>query len=176
MKKYGLKIKGYIFTFIMMFMVISSSAVVFADSVNLAQGKNITASNYTQIYVAANAVDGSAKTYWEGAPNTYPNLLTVDLENPQTINKIVLKLNPAIIWAKRTQTLSVLTSTDGISYDTTVDSKTYTFDPANGGNSVTISFADTSARFVRLSITENTGGTAGQVAEFQIFGPDAASK
>lgn len=165
-------VTSYVLVLVVMFAFsIGLSAVAFAESANLALGKPITESNHTQIYAAANAVDGNPKTYWEGAPNTYPNTLTVDLENSQTINKIVLKLNPAIVWSKRTQTLSVLTSADGSGFDTNVESKVYTFDPTKGGNSVTISFTDTSARLVRLSFTDNTGASAGQVAEFEIYGP-----
>jgi hypothetical protein len=47
-------------------------------------------------------------------------------------------------------------------------SATYTLDPATG-NVVTITFTSTSVRYVRLSITANSGATAGQVAEFEIY-------
>lgn len=138
-----------------------------ADAVNLAAGKSIVANNYTQTYVATNANDGNVNTYWEGS--SYPSNLTVDLGSVQTVNKVVLKLNPDSVWAKRTQTLSVLGSTDNSTYNTIVASNTYTFDPATG-NTVTINFSNTSQRYVRLNITANSGATGGQVAEFEVYG------
>ncbi|GFZ33598.1 glycosyl hydrolase [Clostridium zeae] len=138
-----------------------------ADAANLAIGKSIVANNYTQTYVATNANDGNVNTYWEGS--SYPSTLTVDLGAVQSVNKVVLKLNPDSAWAKRTQTLSVLGSSDNSTYNTLVASTTYTFDPATG-NSVTINFSSTSQRYVRLNITANSGATGGQVAEFEVYG------
>ncbi len=138
-----------------------------ADTGNLALGKTITASNHTQTYAAANANDGNVNTYWEGAPNSYPNTLTVDLGSPQPVYKVVLKLNAS--WGARTQTLSVLTSTDNNAYTTSAPSNTYTFNPS-GGNTVTITFSETNARYVRLNFTANSGATGGQAAEFEVYG------
>ena len=50
-----------------------------------------------------------------------------------------------------------------------MNSATYTFNPATG-NVVTITFTSTSQRYVRLSITANSGAPGGQVAEFEIYG------
>jgi len=140
-----------------------------AASTNLALNKPISANNYTQNYVAVNANDGSTSTYWEGAPNSYPNVLTVDLGASQSINKIVIKLNPSSIWSIRTQTFSILTSNDNSTYNTKVASNVYTFDPTMG-NAVTINFSNTYARYVRLNFTANSGATGGQVAEFEVYG------
>ena len=138
-----------------------------ADSMNLAIGKTITASSYTQNYVATNANDGNTNTYWEGGANAYPETLTVDLGSNQTVNKMVLKLNAS--WETRTQTLSVLTSTDNNSYATNVGSNTYTFNPSSS-NVVTINLTETTARYIRLNITGNSKATGGQVAEFEVYG------
>ncbi len=138
-----------------------------ADTANLALGKTISASSVQQTYVAANANDGNVNSYWEGAPGTYPNTLTVDLGSTQSVYKVVLKLNTG--WESRTQTLSVLSSTDNNTYTTRAASSTYTFDPASG-NTVTITFAEASARYLRLSFTANSGATGGQVAEFEAYG------
>ena len=51
---------------------------------NLAQGRPVTATSVQQTYVAANAVDGSTATYWEGAPGAYPSNLTVSLAAQST--------------------------------------------------------------------------------------------
>jgi subtilase family serine protease len=134
---------------------------------NLAQGKSLTASSYTQTYVASNANDGNVNTYWEGAANSYPNMLTVDLGSTQTVGKVVLKLNAS--WGSRTQTIQVLSSTDNVTYTARAASATYTFNPASA-NTVTITFTATGARYVRLSFTSNSGATAGQAAEFEVYG------
>lgn len=44
----------------------------------------------------------------------------------------------------------------------------YRFDPASG-NTVTITFAATRVRYVRLTFTANTGWPAGQVSEFEVY-------
>ncbi|MDF2473996.1 MAG: coagulation factor 5/8 type domain protein, partial [Anaerocolumna sp.] len=138
-----------------------------ADTANLAAGKTITASSVQQTYVATNANDGNVNTYWEGAANTYPNTLTVDLGSSQSVYKVVLKLNAS--WGSRTQALSVLSSTDNSTYTTRVASNTYTFNPTSN-NIVTITFTETSARYIRLNFTSNSGATGGQVAEFEVYG------
>jgi subtilase family serine protease len=142
-------------------------SVYAADTTNLARGKTITASSVQQTYAATNTNDGNVNTYWEGAPGTYPNTLTVDLGSAQSVYKVVLKLTPS--WGTRTQTLSVLSSTDNVTYSTRAASSTYTFSPSSS-NTVTITFAETSARYIRLNFTANSGATGGQVAEFEAYG------
>lgn len=138
-----------------------------ASNPNLALGKTIVANGSTSSFVATNANDGNVTTYWEGA--AYPNLLTVDLSSAQNVSSVKIKLNPDSLWAARTQTLAVLGSTDNVNFTTLKASATYAFDPATG-NQVTITFTTTSTRYVRLSITANTGAPAGQVAEFEVYG------
>ncbi|WP_139903016.1 CARDB domain-containing protein [Clostridium thermarum] len=147
--------------------VVFFPTVYAADTSNLALGKPITASSVQQTYVATNANDGNVNTYWEGAPGTYPNTLTVDLGSVQSVYKLVLKLNTS--WGSRTQTLSVLSSTDNTNYTTRVASATYTFNPSSG-NTVTITFTETNARYIRLNFTANSGATGGQAAELEVYG------
>ncbi|EAU65923.1 putative secreted glycosyl hydrolase [Stigmatella aurantiaca DW4/3-1] len=136
---------------------------------NVAQGKSITASSYTQVYYATNANDGSRTTYWEGAPNAYPNTLTVNLGSNHDISSIVLQLNPDSIWATRTQNLTVLGHNASTStFSTLVGATTYTFNPATG-NQVTIPVTATVSE-VRLQFASNSGSTGAQVAEFQVLG------
>lgn len=134
------------------------------SSGNLALSKSITDSAHTGSFVATNANDGNTGTYWEGSG--YPNLLTVDLGSAQTVGAVRVKIDPN--WPARTQTFSVLGSTDNVTYTTLVASAAYNFDPASG-NQVTVSFAAGSRRYVRLSFTANTGAGNGQVAEFEVY-------
>jgi F5/8 type C domain/Pectate lyase superfamily protein/Abnormal spindle-like microcephaly-assoc'd, ASPM-SPD-2-Hydin len=140
-----------------------------ATNTNVAAGRPTAASsqvNSTQ--AATTATDGNADTYWESANGTFPQWLQVDLGTPISIGKVTLKLPPATAWATRTQTLSVQTSTDGSTFGTPVPSATYTFNPATG-NTVSITVAATTARFVRLNISANSGWPAGQVSEFEVY-------
>lgn len=136
---------------------------------NLAAGAPATASssvNSTQ--AATTATDGDANTYWESANNAFPQWIQVDLGSTYSIGKVTLKLPPPTSWATRTETLSVLGSTDGTTFNQIVGSVGYTFDPSTG-NTVSITLPATAARFVRLTITGNTGWPAGQIAELQVY-------
>ena len=92
--------------------------------------------------------------------------LTVDLGSAQSAGRIVVQL-PAT-WGSRSQTLSVLGSTDGSTFTTVKASAAYTFDPAST-NTVTITFTATSQRYWRLNFTANTGWPAGQCSSFQLW-------
>jgi hypothetical protein len=136
---------------------------------NLALNGTIAASSQTQTFAPANAIDGDPATYWESANNAFPQTITVDLGAAMEVDHIVLRL-PTPSWGARTQTLSVLGSSDGATFATLVASGPVTFDPASG-NAATIPFATTTQRFLRLEITANTGWPAGQVSELEVYGP-----
>ena len=136
---------------------------------NLAAGKAIAVSSSNSGYPASNANDGNQASYWESANNAFPQWIQVDLGGATAVNRLVLKLPAG--WGARTQTLTVAGSTDGANFTTIVGSTGYTF-PA--GNVVTISFAATTTRYVRLNITANTGWPAGQLSEFEVYGPSTS--
>jgi chitodextrinase len=137
-----------------------------APNTNLAAGKPTSESSHTQVYGSGNAVDGNQNTYWESVNNAFPQWLQVDLGAATSIGRVVLKL-PAS-WGSRMQTLSVLGSTDGTNFGTTLKSSAgYTFSPS--ANTVTITFTAATVRFVRLNITGNTGWPAGQISEFEVY-------
>jgi hypothetical protein len=137
-------------------------------TVNLARGHAMTAQSYADVYQPGRANDGDATSYWESANNAFPQWLQVDLGAATTVRRVVLRLPPATAWATRTQTLSVQGSTTGTSFTTLVGSAGYTFNPA-AGNTVTVTVPATSARYLRLVFTGNTGWPAGQVSEFEVY-------
>ncbi|MBU6529767.1 discoidin domain-containing protein [Streptomyces sp. A108] len=140
---------------------------------NLAVGKPISASSVIHTYVAENANDNSTSTYWEGAAGSYPNTLTLKLGADADISEVVLRLNPDRGWSKRTQRIEVLgRGQDANDFTALVAAKDYVFDPASGGNSVTIPVGDRAAD-VQLKLSSNTGATAGQIAEFEVVGVPA---
>ena len=136
---------------------------------NLAQSATMSASGSTQNYTPGNTNDGNTSSYWESADNAFPQWLQADLGSAKSVTTLTLDLPPAIAWATRTQTLSVLGSTDGSSWTTLKASAGYTFDPSTG-NTVTITLPTTSVRYLRLNVTANTGWPAAQLSELQIFG------
>ena len=137
---------------------------------NLALGQPATASSSYETYVASNVTDGNASTYWESTDGAgYPQTITVDLGSAQSIGSLTLDLPPSSAWATRTETLSVLGSTNGSTFSQLVGSAGYTFNPSTG-NTATISLpSGTSARYVQLSFTGNTGWSAAQLSEFEVF-------
>ncbi|HEX8867281.1 MAG TPA: discoidin domain-containing protein, partial [Lentzea sp.] len=128
-----------------------------------------TASSTNQDYGPGNAGDGNQSTYWESANNAFPQWIQADLGAAVKSDRVVLKL-PTANWGTRTQTLSVQGSTDGSTFTDLVASKGYEFNP-NSANTVTIDFTAATTRYVRVRITANTGWPAGQLSEFEVYGP-----
>ncbi len=140
--------------------------------IKVSAGKPVTASTALSFLPATNTVDNNAATYWESNNNAFPQTLTIDLGSTHRVSRVVLKLPNDAAWATRTQNLSVLGSSNGTAFNTLVNTAGYVFNPSSA-NTVTINFAETATRFVRLNITGNTGWTAAQLSEFEVHGyPD----
>ncbi|MFB7274034.1 CARDB domain-containing protein [Streptomyces sp. NPDC056244] len=138
---------------------------------NLAVGKPIEASSSVFTFVARNANDGNAGTYWESAG--HPSNLTVKLGANADITGVVLKLNPDPVWGTRTQSIQVLGRDQAATGFTSLAARAnYTFNPATNQNSVTIPVTGRAAD-VQLQIFSNTGASGGQVAELQVIGAPA---
>ncbi|GAA5049332.1 discoidin domain-containing protein [Streptomyces similanensis] len=136
---------------------------------NLAKGRPATATGSQDVYTPGKAVDGDANSYWESANNAFPQSLTVDLGSSQSVRRLVLKLPPSSAWGARTQTVAVLGSGDGSAYSTLAAAQGYRFDPATG-NTATVSLpAGTSPRYLRLTVTGNTGWPAAQFSEVEAY-------
>ncbi|SMC99860.1 discoidin domain-containing protein [Kibdelosporangium aridum] len=137
---------------------------------NLALGKTMTASGSVGGYGPGASNDSNQNTYWESANNAFPQWLQVDLGASISTTQIVLKL-PVANWGSRTQTLTVQGSANGSTFTDIVASAGYQFNPATN-NTVTINYTATTTRYLRLHVTANTGWPAGQVSEFEVYGPD----
>ena len=137
-----------------------------AANTDLALGKSTSESSHSDVYPSSRVTDGNQGTYWESANNAFPQWVQVDLGSAQNVGRIVLQLPAG--WGARTQTLSVLGSSDGSSFSTVVGSANYTFTPSSN-NTVTVTFSSTSQRYLRLNITANTGWSAGQISSFEAF-------
>nr|WP_205614791.1 discoidin domain-containing protein [Streptomyces chartreusis] len=136
---------------------------------NLAKGRPATATGSQDIYTPGKAVDGDANSYWESVNNAFPQSLTIDLGSSEAVRRLVLKLPPSSAWGARTQTVTVLGSTDGSNFSTVVGATGYRFDPATG-NTVTVALpGGTALRHLRLSVSANTGWPAGQFSEVEAY-------
>ena len=140
------------------------------STTNLALSATMSANSVESGYPASNANDGNTSTYWEGIDGgAYPQTLIANLGQSTNLGSVTLDLPPATDWTTRTETLSVLGSTNGSTYTTLVPSATYTFNPSTGN---TVSFnlpSGTNDQYLKLSFTANSGWTAAQLAEFEIF-------
>jgi hypothetical protein len=137
-----------------------------STNTNLAAGKPTSESSHNDVYPSSNVTDGNQSTYWESANNAFPQWVQVDLGAATTAGRIVLQL-PAS-WGARTETLSVLGSTNGTTFTTVVGSATYSLAPSNN-NTATITFTPTTQRYFRLNFTANSGWPAAQLSELQIW-------
>ena len=131
---------------------------------DLAAGRPATASGHVQAYGPGNAVDGNPGSYWESVNHAFPQWLQVDLGAPTPVSRLVLRLPPG--WESRTQTLGVQGSTDGGSFGPLAATAGRSFTPATG-NQVTVTFPGATVRFVRLTVTANTGWPAGQLSSLE---------
>jgi hypothetical protein len=87
----------------------------------------------------------------------------------QALGSITIDLPPSTAWSTRTQTLSVLGSTNGSSFTTLAGSATYTWNPSTG-NTVTIQLpSGTSDQYAQLSFTANSVQNGAQVSEILIY-------
>lgn len=141
------------------------------DGDNLALEGKIEASSFADVYVPKKVIDGKTAgfSYWEGAADTYPNLLSLELEQPSAIHAIRVCLCPQKIWGKRVQEFSVKISADGENYKELFPMQAYDFNP-DRGNEVILNFDETEVKYVELEFNSNTGGAGGQVAELEVYG------
>ncbi|MEV0802885.1 CARDB domain-containing protein [Kribbella sp. NPDC050281] len=142
---------------------ISAAAAVTADL-----SKTLSASSSLGEYPSGYAGDGNQNTYWESANSAFPQWIQADLGSSTDVNQVTLKL-PAS-WGARSQTITVQAGTNAASLSTVVASTAYSFAPT-ANNTVTINFTTTSARYVRLTVTANSGWPAAQLSEFALAGP-----
>ena len=137
---------------------------------NIALGKDVRQNGQTQIYNCRNVNDGDRFTYWEGAADAYPNEVTIDMGEPMEMTGARILLNPRQIWGARTQDVEVLVSDDGENFTTDCEKATLSFDPM-ADNSVYLPFPETVAgQYILFRFYSNSGASAGQAAEIEVYG------
>lgn len=135
------------------------------------------ATEHNDVYPVDNVVDGDATgtSYYES--KTLPAQLVVDLGDLYSLTKIILSLNPSLLWEARTQNIEIKVSNDNRAFDTKLNFETAVaaqdclFDPQTG-NRVEFDFASgLNARFIKVIINSNSAGSyGGQLAEIAAYG------
>ncbi|MFJ6700709.1 discoidin domain-containing protein [Streptomyces sp. NPDC091272] len=136
---------------------------------DLALGRPASASSQTQQYGPGNAVDGNAGSYWESANHSFPQWIQIDLGSVRPVRRLVLSLPPDPAWSTRTQTLSVLGSTQGTAFSELVAPAARVFDPASGNTRTVTLPATAQTRFVRVVFSGNSGWPAGQLSGLAVY-------
>lgn len=138
---------------------------------NIALGKTVYQNGHTQIYHCRNVNDGDRFTYWEGLAGSYPNMVTIDMGEPVEMTGARILLNPRQIWSARTQEVEVQVSDDNENFATVIEQTTLSFDPLED-NSAYIEFEKSvQSQYIRFLFFANTGATAGQAAEIEVYAP-----
>ena len=137
---------------------------------NIALEKAVRQNGQTQVYNCRNVNDGDRFTYWEGAADAYPNEVTIDMGEPMEMTGARILLNPRQIWSARTQDVEVLISDDGENFTTIYPKTTLSFDPM-ADNSAYMPFSETvKGQYILFRFYSNSGGSAGQAAEIEVYG------
>ena len=138
---------------------------------NIALGRTVTENGHTQVYHCRNINDGETLSYWEGRADDYPNEITFAMEESVTISGARILLNPRSNWGARTQDVEIQISDDNENFTTVYPKTTLSFDP-NSGNYAYMEF-DTPVEtcYIRFVFYANTGATAGQAAEIELYAP-----
>ena len=132
----------------------------------MALNKPTSVSSAQPGYPGSNAVDGSLATYWrtikiKNNETRPPEWIYVDLGANTSVQQVVLKWDAINRYATA---YSIQTSTDGTNWTTV-----YSTSSGDGGTD-TISFAPTTARYVRLFTTAWTNQVEGNyLDEFEIY-------
>lgn len=138
---------------------------------NLASASVVSADSTYSSFIAANAVDGKAATFWTAnntPTDTAPNWLTAQLNSSSDIYSIDIALPSS--WGNRTQSIQVLVSDDGVRFREISARQDYIFE--SGINRCTLfqSVTPVTASYIRIAFYSNTDGGKGQIGELTIDG------
>jgi archaellum component FlaG (FlaF/FlaG flagellin family) len=127
---------------------------------------SLSASSNDGYHVPNMAIDGieNPSNYW-GTDATVPQgrvpqWLKLDLGTAYSINTVITHFYDGSV---RTYTYYIQVSNDGSSWTTIVPTKT-------GSGSVTDTFSQVGARFVRITVTANTANPAAHIEEIKVYG------
>jgi hypothetical protein len=137
--------------------------VTILSTANLALNKPASASSTDGSNTPSNAVDGSTSTYWRSGSSS-TGWLRVDLGSEQTVGRAVIKWYSSY-YAKKYQFQ--------ISNDNTSWTTVYTNDSGTKGTKE-FTFAQTTARYVRLYMTKNNKSSY-RINELEVYSSAASA-
>jgi hypothetical protein len=142
-----------------------------SPGVDLALDRPATATTAMQYYPASNVVDGSPSTYWESVDgDAFPQTLTVDLGEVTTVGSFEFRLPDASGWNERTETFTILGSTDGTDFFTIAPSAVYTFNAnSSSDDTASLTISPVHTRYVELYFTATDGWPAAQIGELDVY-------
>ena len=126
---------------------------------------SVTASSYDSSHTPNLAIDGSDTTWYYWGTNAMiaagklPQWLQLDLGTQTSISQITTHFYDG---DSRTYTYYIQASTDGSNWNTIVPTKT-------GSSTVTDTFTQTTARYVKITVTGNTANLAAHIVEIRIY-------
>lgn len=146
---------------------------VIPDGVNITSAAKIEANGFNSSYAPGKVKDGKTggTSYWEGAPNEFPNIIAAVFEEAYNIHAVKVCLCPQPVWGARVQSFSVEISEDGENFKEFLPLADYQFDP-DTGNELVLEFDPVNTKAVQLTFTANTGAVGAQIAELEIYTED----
>ena len=125
---------------------------------------------HEDVYDISYMIDGNSNTYFESKKGVFPAAFAIDMGQTENVKYINLHVPPTLLWEKRTQTIEILGSLDGVTYETVKAAAEYTFDPV-AGNMVSIVLDKAyEMRYIKLIYTSNSSGYGAQISELYVYG------
>jgi hypothetical protein len=161
------KLSSYALIFLIFFGIFAALSPVMVKAATQTQipVSSATASSYYSTLTPNQVIDSIETTnnFWGtngvSTSGQLPQWIQLDLGTPTSINQVITHFYDG---DTRTYTYYIQVSTDGSTWTTAVSTKT--------GNSITTdTFTQTTARYVRLTVTGNTANNAAQIEEIKIY-------
>ena len=143
----------------------STPTTTYSTSSSQVAVSSVTASSYDSTHTPNLAIDGDDTTwnYWGTnamiTSGKLPQWLQLDLGTQTTISQITTHFYDG---DTRTYTYYIQASTDGSNWNTIVPTKT-------GSSTVTDTFNQVTARYIKITVTGNTANLAAHIVEIRVY-------
>ncbi|MFD5625693.1 glycosyl hydrolase family 28-related protein [Streptomyces sp. NPDC127072] len=144
------------------------AGVGFDPAGDRALGRRVKASTAMGGFPPESTVDGTERTWWQSDGMGFPQWLQVDLGEPVSLARIVLRTPQS--WDGRTETLAVHTGLAETDLAPATPAVPCRFVPERR-NTVVLPLTRT-ARFVRLQVTDNTAWAGAALSAFEVYAAD----
>ena len=125
---------------------------------------------HEDVYDISYMIDGNTNTYFESKKGVFPAEFSIDMGEVENVKYINLHVPPTLLWEKRTQTVEIQGSIDGVTYVTVKEAIEYTFDPVTGNMVSIVLDSACEMRYIKLIYTSNSSGYGAQISELYVYG------